>query len=103
MSVAEKPVAPPAVADAPRDERVTTITPPTRLPNLDVRELWRFRELPGTFVVRDLKVRYKQTLIGVAWVLIQPILATVIFTVFFGRYAKSRRTASRTRCSSSRV
>ena len=87
MSVAEKPVAPPAVADAPRDERVTTITPPTRLPNLDVRELWRFRELAGAFVVRDLKVRYKQTLIGVAWVLIQPILATVIFTVFFGRYA----------------
>ena len=88
MSVAEKAVAAPAVADASsRDSRVTTITPPTRLPRLEVRELWRFRELAGAFVVRDLKVRYKQTLIGVAWVLVQPILATGIFTIFFGRYA----------------
>jgi lipopolysaccharide transport system permease protein len=88
MSVAEKPVAAPAVADAPsRDERVTVIRPPTRLPRLNVRELWHYRELASAFVVRDLKVRYKQTLIGVAWVLIQPILATGVFTILFGRYA----------------
>jgi lipopolysaccharide transport system permease protein len=88
MSVAEKPAAAPAVADGPlRDARLTTIMPPTRLPRLDMRELWRFRELAGAFVVRDLKVRYKQTLIGVAWVLIQPLLAMVLFTLFFGRYA----------------
>jgi homopolymeric O-antigen transport system permease protein len=88
VSVAEKPVEAPAVVDGPaRDDRVTTITPPTRLPRLDVRELWRFRELAAAFVLRDLKVRYKQTLIGVAWVLIQPLLATAIFTIFFGRYA----------------
>ena len=88
MSVAEKPVAAPAVVETPpRDNRVTTITPPSRLPRLDVREIWRFRELASAFVVRDLKVRYKQTLIGVAWVLIQPILATGLFTIFFGRFA----------------
>jgi lipopolysaccharide transport system permease protein len=88
VSVLEKtaPESAPVEA-APRDDRVTTIEPATRLPKLDLRELWRYRELATTFVWRDLKVRYKQTLVGVAWVLIQPLLATGVFTVIFGRYA----------------
>ena len=89
VSVLEKtaPEAAP-VETPPRDDRVTTIVPATRLPKLDLRELWRYRELALTFVWRDLKVRYKQTLIGVAWVLIQPLLATGIFTLIFGRFAE---------------
>ena len=57
------------------------------LPKLDVRELWRFRELALVLALRDLKVRYKQTLLGVAWTVIQPLFAAVIFTLVFGRLA----------------
>ena len=89
MSVLEKtaPEAEPVEAP-PRDDRVTTIAPATRLPRLDLRELWRYRELSLTFVWRDLKVRYKQTLIGILWVVLQPLLATGIFTLIFGRFAE---------------
>ena len=89
MSVLEKTAPEAAPVEAPpRDDRVTTIAPATRLPRLDLRELWRYRELSLTFVWRDLKVRYKQTLIGIAWVVLQPLLATGIFTLIFGRFAE---------------
>lgn len=52
------------------------------------RDLWTYRELFAILAWRDLSVRYKQTVIGVAWALIRPILTTVIFTVTFGRLAK---------------
>src|SRR5438876_7469142 len=52
------------------------------------RDLWRYRELFYFLAWRDLKVRYKQTVIGVAWALIRPLLTTVIFTVLFGVVAK---------------
>jgi lipopolysaccharide transport system permease protein len=51
---------------------------------LDLRELWRFRELVYFLALRDVKVRYKQTALGVAWVLLQPLLAMGIFSVVFG-------------------
>lgn len=61
---------------------------PTRwLPHLELRELWRFRELALVMALRDVKVRYKQTALGVAWVVLQPLLAAAIFTVVFGRLA----------------
>ena len=88
VSVLEKTAPEAAPVEAPpRDDRVTTITPATRLPKLDLRELWRYRELALTFVWRDLKVRYKQTFIGILWVVLQPLLATGIFTLIFGRFA----------------
>jgi lipopolysaccharide transport system permease protein len=49
--------------------------------------VWGYRELLYFFVWRDIKVRYKQTLLGVAWAILQPLLAMVVFTVFFGRLA----------------
>jgi lipopolysaccharide transport system permease protein len=52
------------------------------------RDLWRFRELLGFLAWRDIKVRYKQAVLGVAWALIQPIVTTVIFTIVFGNLAK---------------
>lgn len=55
---------------------------------LDLPEVWRYRELLHFFVWRDLKVRYKQTAIGVLWVVLQPLIAMLIFTLFFGRLAK---------------
>lgn len=67
--------------------RVTTIQPAHRLLDLDLHALWEFRELLGFLVWRDVKVRYRQTAIGVAWFALQPILMTVIFTIVFGRLA----------------
>ena len=48
-------------------------------------ELWEFRELLYFFIWRDIKVRYKQTALGVAWAILQPILTMVVFSVFFGQ------------------
>ena len=53
-----------------------------------LRELWEFRELLYFFAWRDIKVRYKQTVMGVLWAIIQPFLTMVIFSLFFGQFAK---------------
>lgn len=55
---------------------------------LNLTELWDFRELLYFLTLRDVKVRYKQTLMGIAWVLIQPLLTMFIFTLVFGRFVK---------------
>jgi lipopolysaccharide transport system permease protein len=52
-----------------------------------VRELWQFRELVFFFAWRDIKVRYKQTVMGASWAIIQPFMTMVIFSLFFGRLA----------------
>jgi lipopolysaccharide transport system permease protein len=52
------------------------------------KDIWRFRELFYILSWRDIKVRYKQTVIGTAWSVIRPVLTTIIFTVIFGRVAK---------------
>jgi len=54
---------------------------------LDVRELWAYRELIYFLAWRDIKVRYKQTAIGIAWALLQPLAMLLVFTIFFGRLA----------------
>jgi lipopolysaccharide transport system permease protein len=64
------------------------IEPPRGWFELDLAEIWRYRELLYFFVWRDLKVRYKQTAIGVVWVVLQPLIAMLVFTLFFGRLAK---------------
>jgi lipopolysaccharide transport system permease protein len=53
----------------------------------DLRELWEFRELLYFLTWRDLKVRYKQTAVGVAWALLQPLAMMLVFTLFFGKLA----------------
>ena len=55
---------------------------------LNLKELWEYRELFYIFAWRDIKVRYKQTFLGIAWVLFQPLISMVVFTVFFGNFAK---------------
>lgn len=55
---------------------------------IDLFELWRYRELLYIFTWRDIKVRYKQTVLGILWVIFQPLVTTFIFTFFFGRLAK---------------
>jgi homopolymeric O-antigen transport system permease protein len=56
--------------------------------NLDFRELWAARELLYFFVWRDIKIRYKQTAIGAAWAVLQPVLTMLVFSLFFGTLAK---------------
>jgi lipopolysaccharide transport system permease protein len=81
------PVVPPltAPANAPATVR---IEPPHRWLELRLGEVWRYRELLYFFVWRDVKIRYKQTAIGVVWVVLQPLLTMLVFTLFFGRLAK---------------
>jgi lipopolysaccharide transport system permease protein len=55
---------------------------------LQLRELWRYRELLYFLTLRDVKVRYKQTVIGVAWAVIQPFMTMVVFSLFFGGLAQ---------------
>ena len=56
--------------------------------NLDLKDLWIYRELLYFLTLRDIKVRYKQTAIGVLWAILQPILTTAIFTVIFSQFAR---------------
>jgi lipopolysaccharide transport system permease protein len=56
--------------------------------SLKLQELWQYRELVYIFVWRDLKVRYKQTAIGLVWAILQPLMTMIIFTLVFGKFAK---------------
>lgn len=64
------------------------IAPPKGWLDIDLKELWAYRELAYYFVWRDIKVRYKQTVIGIVWAIFQPLFAMIVFTVFFGKLAK---------------
>ncbi|MBI4244998.1 MAG: ABC transporter permease [Planctomycetes bacterium] len=66
----------------------TKIEPPSGFNLLSLRELWRYKELLYFLVWRDIKVRYKQTVIGASWAIFQPLLAMIVFTLFFGKLAK---------------
>ena len=60
----------------------------TGLPRIDLRELWAYRELLGFLAWRDITVRYKQTVVGVGWAFIRPLITMVVLTFVFGRIAK---------------
>lgn len=68
--------------------QVTEIRPGGFIASLDLAEIWKYRELLYFLTLRDIKVRYKQTLIGVAWAILQPVLTTAIFTVIFSTFAR---------------
>jgi lipopolysaccharide transport system permease protein len=67
---------------------VTVIRPSKGWIALNLRDLWLYRELLYFLTWRDIKVRYKQTVLGAAWAILQPFLTMVVFSVFFGRLAK---------------
>jgi lipopolysaccharide transport system permease protein len=71
-----------------RDGPVHVVEPGRGWVGLDLKELWHNRELVFVFARRNILVRYKQTVLGVAWALIQPIFLMVVFTLVFGRLAK---------------
>ena len=66
-------------------QRETVIEPASRIAPRDVADVWEYRELLWFLIWRDIKVRYKQTVIGAAWALIQPVATTVVFSMSFGR------------------
>ena len=76
----------PQAAQAP-EVPVVRITPPTRWWVLPLAELWEYRELLYFYVWRELKVRYKQTVVGAAWAVIQPLMTMLVFSLFFGKLA----------------
>lgn len=76
----------PALPAAQR--RVTVIRAPRRLELVDLGELWAYRELLGALTARLVRVRYKQTLLGATWAVIQPVLQMLVFSLVFGRVAK---------------
>ena len=67
---------------------VTVIRPSRGWMPLNLAELWAYRELLYFLVWRDVKVRYKQAALGVAWVVLQPLFTMVVFSIFFGKLAK---------------
>ena len=77
----------PSAAERPADQRVIRIKASNRFFSLDPRELWHYRELGFILAWRDIKLRYKQTFLGAAWAIIQPVMAMVVLTLVFNRAA----------------
>lgn len=71
-----------------QDEWTTVITPKGKWFDLKLKELWQFRDLILLFVRRDFVAKYKQTILGPLWYLIQPLFSSTIFTIIFGKFAK---------------
>lgn len=67
---------------------VMTIKPSRGLVSLRLAELWGYRELLQFMIWRDIKVRYKQTVLGAVWAILQPLMTMIVFSLFFGRLAK---------------
>ncbi|HKQ45306.1 MAG TPA: ABC transporter permease [Rhizomicrobium sp.] len=68
--------------------RITRIEPSARWRFLDMAEIWRYRELLYFLARRDIQIRYKQTAIGILWVVVQPVASILVFSLFFGNLAK---------------
>src|SRR5215831_6651135 len=82
--VPDSPVPPGSVEEPPA---LVVVEPSGRL-TLRLGDLWRYRELIYFLFWRDVKVRYKQTILGASWAIVQPVATMLVFTVFFGRLAK---------------
>jgi lipopolysaccharide transport system permease protein len=80
--------APVAESAAPRSAEALVIEAGSGWRAIDFRELWRFRELLATLVWRDVTARYRQTWLGFAWVVLQPVLVTAVFAYIFTRFAQ---------------
>ncbi len=70
-----------------RTRRLLVIEPARRWEIVNLREIWGFRDLFYLLMLRDVKLRYKQTALGIVWVVLQPLVAALIFAVIFGRFA----------------
>jgi lipopolysaccharide transport system permease protein len=76
-------------ATIPDPARLVTVREPARgRLRLDLAEVWRYRELLGLMIWRNTVVKYKQSVLGLGWALVRPVVSMVVFTVIFGRMAK---------------
>src|ERR1700686_4422208 len=87
-SVTPHPAAVDRPANRPPGALALPIEPPRTWFELRLQDLWSYRELLFFLVWRDVKVRYKQTAIGVSWVIVQPLLTMLVAPLFFGKLAK---------------
>jgi lipopolysaccharide transport system permease protein len=88
VPISTKPPTPlPSQASISTELPVLVIRPRSGWQPVDFAELWRFRELLWFLALRDIKVRYKQTALGAAWAIIQPLFTMLVFTLFFGQLA----------------
>ena len=76
------------LASSKRQSPILNIEPSNTWVSLKLGELWQYRELLYFLIWRDIKVRYKQTALGAAWAIIQPLFSMLIFSLFFGRLAQ---------------
>lgn len=76
-----------SVADSLPEKPIVVIEPSKSWVALNLSDLWHYRDLLYILMMRDIKVRYKQTALGAAWAIIQPLFTMLIFTLFFGRLA----------------
>jgi lipopolysaccharide transport system permease protein len=74
--------------DRPPAEDYFVLEPPRGLVSLQLQELWKYRELLYFLVWRDVKVRYKQTVLGIGWAILQPVMTMIVFSIFFGNLGK---------------
>jgi lipopolysaccharide transport system permease protein len=88
VGLAATGAAAPAAHSQPGDRPSLEIRPRRGALDLDLAAIWRHRELLQFLVLREIKVRYKQAALGVAWTIIQPVFAALIFTVVFGIFAR---------------
>lgn len=87
--ISQEPLEKPITAPTPQTHPShLVIVPDTPLFNLKLSEIWEYRELLLFLTWRDLKVRYRQTVLGAAWAVLQPLTAMVIFSIVFGQLAK---------------
>ena len=86
-ATATRPTIPPGSVEGEAESRLTVIRPASRLPRLDIGELWHYRELLWTLVWRDVSVRYKQTFLGIAWAILVPAFTALIYVIIFGKFA----------------
>ncbi len=77
-----------ASSPSPAEPPAAIVVEPSGRLSLRLGDLWRYRELVYFLFWRDVKVRYKQTVLGAAWAVLQPAATMIVFTVFFGRLAK---------------
>ncbi len=87
-TIAVKPESPQRTSPSLPEEPLVVIEPSKSWVAVDFHDLWTYRELLCFLIWRDLKVRYKQSVLGVLWVVMQPLLTTLIFTVFLGKLAR---------------
>ena len=74
--------------DKPEEAPQLVIVPESPLLHVNLREIWDYRELLMFLAWRDIKVRYRQTVLGILWAILQPLTAMVIFSIVFGQLAK---------------